>query len=180
MKKEKPAEVEPSDVAGADESFVYLFVRAAPRIKLWPQPELPVKGKKAKKQALEEPVTICGKFFNGIPRGEPVDEEATKADRDLPKDPNSLAFSLRAEQCPGEPIFFGHSGYGTYYVLVPIYIVARIILSWYSKTVMMEAGDDDIAEELRKIRKGISSIFSTGLTYLSGHKVYSAPEKKKK
>lgn len=53
---------------------------------------------------------VCGKLFNGVPGGDPVDADAVKLNRNLREDPNSLAFSLRTEYCSGEPILFGASG----------------------------------------------------------------------
>jgi len=78
-------------------SYVTMVVRASPRLNLYPHPKR--KGKKAQARVMGEHQDICGKVFNGIPRGEAVDEAATKLDRDLPKDPNSLAFSFRADEC---------------------------------------------------------------------------------
>lgn len=96
---EAEAEPEP-EITVASRSFVYMFIRAAPKLNLWPQPKMTKKMSKKERRAIAfAPVKVCGKLFNGIPRGEAVDAAAIKLNRDLPKDPNSLAFSMRAAEC---------------------------------------------------------------------------------
>lgn len=171
------AEAEP-EIAVASRSFVYLFVRAAPKLNLWPQPKMTKKMSKKERRAIAfAPVKVCGKLFNGIPRGEAVDAAAIKRNRDLPKDPNSLAFSLRAAECPGSPWFFGSSGYSVYFLFVPILLVAQYLIKRFAAAAnIIDNDEDDFAKERDQIISSIGGIFSKAKSLLGEHKVHDAPK----
>jgi len=127
-------------------SFVYLTARTSPRLNLWPHPK--AKGKKKLARIMGQHVDVCGKLFNGVPGGEAVDDEAFKLNRNLREDPNSLAFSIRTDYCSSEPLFFSASGWAIYYILAPIYVLARVILSRYAQTIMQDRHDVSFIDEL--------------------------------
>lgn len=172
--------VQREETSAVSASFVYLFIRAAPKVSLWPQPELHKK-KKQRKEQLKAPVYLCGKLFNGVPRGEPIDEEAAKnGGRDIKEDPNGLAFSFRADYCPSsDPWLFTESGWGAYYLLLPLYIAMRFFLSWFSQTHNMNNDDDDFIEEWRKFKRLLGELFVTASGFLGQHKVQVQPEGRK-
>lgn len=139
------------DIEVAARSYVQMVIRASPRLKLYPHPKR--KKASAQKRIMQEELTICGKFFNGIPRGEARDEEAAKLDIDLPKDPNSLAFSFRAEGCSWEPFLFGHAGVGMYVLFIPLYLIARKFIFHFSATIMgMGDRADSIGGDLKWLK----------------------------
>lgn len=161
-------------------SYVYLFARSSPKLELWPQPNMSaIKTKKERRKAWLRPVRVCGKLFNGIPRMEAIDEAAQKLDRNLREDPNSVAFSLRANFCPGEPWIFGHSGYMAYGLFLPLYLVARIMLSWYSTTILHADEDESILKEIRQLMDGASGLYGRLTAFLMGHNVRDAPVQRK-
>jgi len=173
---EAEAEPEP-EITVASRSFVYMFIRAAPKLNLWPQPKMTKKMSKKERRAIAfAPVKVCGKLFNGIPRGEAVDAAAIKLNRDLPKDPNSLAFSMRAAECPGSPWFFGSSGYSVYVLFVPILLLAQYLIKRFAAAAnIIDNDEDDFAKEQQQIISSISGVFSSAKNLLGEHKVHEAP-----
>lgn len=155
------------DLSAAERSYVFMVARTSPKLGLWsdqsnvPVPKAGKKGSakaeraaaKARARRAEEIVHVCGRLFNGIPRGEAMDDEATRLDRDLPKDPNALAFSLRTEACGGEPWIFGHSGWTVYTFFVPVYLLMRKALGHYNAAVFKEEKDAGYAEEWALVKE---------------------------
>lgn len=166
----------------APESFVKLFVRASPTIKLWPQPA-PQKRRSKKAQVAENKahgeasVRVCGKLFNGIPRGDAKDEAAVKADRDLPKDPEGLAFSVRATSCPGDPIIFGGSVSVAILFLVFLTVARRALRSFEQKSgILTDDLEGDFGKELGTIKAKISELTASTFSFLGSHKSTAPPD----
>jgi len=166
------------EIVVASRSYVYMFVRAAPKLSLWPQPKMTKKMSKKERRAIAfAPVTVCGKLFNGIPRGEAVDAAAIKLNRDLPKDPNSLAFSMRASECPGSPWFFGQSGYSVYFLFIPILLAAQYLIKRFAAAAnIIDNDEDDFAKEWEQLISSIGGMFASAKSMLGEHKIHDAPK----
>ena len=95
---------------------------------------------------------------------------------------NSLAFSLRASECPGDPWLFGNSGYMVYATFVPILLVVQFLLKRFAAAAnIIDNDEEDFAKEWAAVRSSVGNMFASAKTLLGEHKVQAPlPDKKKK